>query len=143
MRGHITIHNSFDAIDLVQEVFSSQHPVVAKKTDYYHVGTELERGTITKVGSVTLPIGDYKEMGFRMKLNKRGIPHIKVAYQIEIVRMGMLSMLRFIVPYGGHFPDTTDPFIYGQNAKTVVFHLTELEAIQARRGDKDIVMAGS
>ena len=51
-----------------------------------------------------------------MKYDGQDKPYLKMAYQIEIFRQGMLSAFRFVVPYGGEFPDTTDPFQYGVKA---------------------------
>ena len=81
-------------------------------------------------------------MRFAMRYDGQDKPYLKTAYQINIFRQGMLFMFRFVVPYGGVLPDTTEPFEYGTKAGRRKIYLKDLEAIAARPGDGDIVMTG-
>ena len=138
--GHIKVDDNFDDIDLVQEVYSSQHDVVAMKTDYYNANAELESGNITKVGTINLPIGDFEAMGLEMKCDRQSQPYLNVAYRLEVIREGLLSMLRFTIPYGGEFSEDADDFEYGPRDKQATFYLKDLQAIEARLGDKGTVI---
>ena len=137
IRGYIKVESSFNDIDLTQDLYTSRHGEVAMKSDYYNVEAELKSGKITKIGTILLPIGGYKAMGLRMQRDGTNRRYLNVAYQIEILCKGMLSMVRFTVPYGGEFPDADSPFEYGPRAKQAHFHLRDLQAIEARHGDRE------
>ena len=66
-----------------------------------------------------------------------------MAYQVELRLKNMLSMLRFVVPCKGEWPNPNNPFKYGAGAKKVDPRLKDLQAIEARLGDGDVAMANA
>jgi hypothetical protein len=143
IRGAVKIASSFEDVELVQEIYSSQHPVIALQNGH-HARTQVEHGTVKKVGTCQLHIGSYKNMGLTMQRDAQGRCFVEVDYQVEILREGMLSKLRFIVPNGGKFPPRKNPLNYGpQGVREATFFLKDLQNIEARRGDRDVVMVNT
>jgi hypothetical protein len=140
--GDIDLYDNFDDMDIEQEIYTSQHPEVAKWSELYHAGTEVRRGNAKSIGTVSIKGVDWKEMGFKIRDSKRGRGRfIRTQYRIDIIHEGMVSKLRMYIPKGGKFPDTKF-FECGEGALVQDFYLRDLAPHDVRENDNEVEMTG-